>query len=142
MQKKPTDPMLDAARPVKLTSPPRVCEKCGNKYIPTGRNQKLCQDCREGRESKSTKASQSGPVTTYYIDPPKGIPAEVSNEPKMELKQEPEKTDPVVPEEEPMSEAPAEEEPWYEAKITRGGVLLIEAKIRRDLLEMILKEVR
>ena len=68
------------AMDTKLKIQPKICEKCGGKYIPTNNRQKQCPQCRAlerkehdriDRHKRLAKARQPGEVVTYKIEPPK-----------------------------------------------------------------------
>lgn len=63
--------------PVKLKHKPKVCERCGGKYIPTGNSQKYCQECRRQIQKYGSikqayenfaKACQPSEVKTYNLN--------------------------------------------------------------------------
>ncbi len=55
----------------------KICQSCGNPYVPTSNNQKYCPDCRSAMAQDGTvkeaflkyqKARQPGEVVTFKLD--------------------------------------------------------------------------
>lgn len=138
---KETNAAMTQVSDIKLPIRAKECEICGGKYIPTSNRQKYCQACaglmkKSGGDKEKAKAKaryerQCMPGEVKIIKP-----ANVTETPEP-LKQ-PEKPEEVIRK---TIETP-EQGTWYEARITRGKDLMLDAKIHPDMLAMIIKEVR
>lgn len=122
---------MDPDGPVKLKLQPRVCERCGGKYIPTGTKQRFCPACREGkkRNLEYELAKNPGEVISYKIESPET--------PEAGMQQ------PEVPEEitRQVIETP-EQNRWYECRIRRGDSIMMDAKISPEMWAMILDAIK
>ncbi|MBQ1580789.1 MAG: hypothetical protein IIZ86_06640 [Firmicutes bacterium] len=119
---------------MKLKHEPKVCKKCGAKFIQTGKgNQVYCPDCQAGRKPNTAyiKARQPGEVRIII---PKQAGAGSGGNGCKETIETPEKTLQQVETPEPDA--------WYKARITKGDAVMLEAKIHPEMLALILKEVR
>lgn len=127
MKRNVMDPMLAEDGPVKLKVAPRVCEICGNKYIPTSNNQKFCPACRDGKKHNPayTKACTPSEVVQYKVETPEAAAQ-----------------DPAAPETARQVIETPEREIWYECRIKRGGVLMMDARISHDMWLMILDSIK
>lgn len=120
-----TDKFVD--KPHKLKIQPRICEKCGAKYVPTGTRQTICPDCKAGKKHNPEyiKARQSGEVKSYNIETPERM---------QQAPETPEITRQVI-------ETP-EDGTWYECRIRRGNIIMMDAKISPELWAMILDAIK
>ncbi len=80
----PFDPMAGDQGPVRLRIPPRECEACGGKFIPTGNRQKYCPNCsrmspKEREAVRKMHGSPSSEVVTYIDESLKKAAAEPSD---------------------------------------------------------------
>lgn len=140
-----TDATMTEVSPYKLKFEPKQCEICGGKYIPTSNRQKYCPECKILVKRAQGDPEEAKKRARYYEH---RMPGEVT---VTQLPTRPKK--PETPETQlQQPERPAEvtrqviETPeagaWYEARITKGKALMLEAKIHPDMLAMIIKEVR
>lgn len=107
---------------MKLKNEPKICKKCGAKFIQTGKgNQVYCPDCQAGRKTNAAYIKARQPGEVRIIKPYQGEAPE-------ELK--------LLQVETPEPDA------WYKARITKGDAVMLEARIHPEMLALILKEVR
>lgn len=153
---KNTDATMADVGPYKLKLQPRECEICGGKYIPTSNRQKYCPECKilvkralgdpEEAKRRARYYNHRTPgdvvVTKLPANPAsgsggRGLPLQEPETPEKQM-QQPESQEDGVRQ---VIETP-EAGVWYEAKITKGKLLMLEAKIHPDMLAMIIREVR
>lgn len=151
-----TDATMTEVGPYKLKCEPRECEICGWKYIPTSNRQKYCPECKilvkralgdpEEAKKRARYYKHRTPgevvVTQLPANPAaglggRGLPLQEPETPEKQM-QQPERPEEVTRQ---VIETP-ETGAWYEARITKGKTLMLEAKIHPDMLAMIIKEVR
>lgn len=120
---------MDPDGPVKLKLQPRVCERCGGKYIPTGTKQRFCPACREGKKRNLAYelAKNPGEVKTYTIEKPETVVIPIPPAPEEITRQ--------------VIETP-EQNRWYECRIRRGDSIMMDAKISPEMWAMILDAIK
>ena len=107
---------------MKLKNEPKICKKCGAKFIQTGKgNQVYCPDCQAGRQHNAAYIKARQPGEVRIIKPEQ---KEASEDLTLQQVETP------------------EPDAWYKARITKGDAVMLEAKIHPEMLALILKEVR
>ena len=153
---KNTDATMTKVSPYKLKFKPRECEICGGKYIPTSNRQKYCPECKilvkrslgdpEEAKKRARYYKQRTPgeiiVTQLPANPAagsggRGLPLQEPETPEKQM-QQPERPEEVTRQVIETPEAGA----WYEARITKGKLLMLEAKISPEMWAMILDAIK
>ena len=141
------DPYKDSGKNYKLKVAPKICEVCGQKYIPTGKGQKYCQACKSSMNHKELHARRLAKAKEQAFGPgpwsmPDGGDADArgcggaGGDPAgLPPKQWEEDSEDKV-------EEPEAESGYYKAVIRKDGEIVLEAKIREDMLKMIMEVVR
>ena len=151
------DPYKDSGKNYKLKVAPKICEVCGQKYIPTGKGQKYCQACKSSMNHKELHARRLAKAKEQAFGPgPWSMPAisedigcggaggDPAGLPPKQWDPEPEDVaEETVEEPAAVIEAQqAEERGFYMATVKKDGEVVLEAKIRDDMLQMIMEVVR
>lgn len=139
------DPYKDSGKNYKLKVEPKICEVCGQKYIPTGKGQKYCQSCKAKMTQKELHAHRIAKAKEQAFGPgPWSMPAiseavgcggaggAPADLPPKQWEQD--RNDKV--------EEPETESGYYKAVIKKEGEIVLEAKIREDMLRMIMEVVK
>lgn len=139
------DPYKDSGKNYKLKVHPKICEVCGQKYIPAGKGQRYCQSCKAKMTQKELHARRIAKAKEQAFGPgPWSIPAigeavgcggaggEPADLPPKQWEQT--SADKV--------EEPETESGYYKAVIKKEGEIVLEAKIREDMLRMIMEVVK
>ncbi len=141
------DPYKDSGKNYKLKVHPKICEVCGQKYIPAGKGQRYCQSCKAKMTQKELHARRIAKAKEQAFGPgPWSMPdvgdadacgcggagGEPADLPPKQWEQD--SNDKV--------EEPEAESGYYKAVIKKEGEIVLEAKIREDMLKMIMEVIK